>query len=37
MIVIDYKDSRPIYEQVAEKFQTLIVKGVLEPDSQMLL
>ena len=35
MIVIDYKDSRPIYEQVAEKFQTLIVKGVLEPDSQM--
>jgi len=35
MIVIDYKDSRPIYEQVAEKFQTLVIKGVLEPDSQM--
>ena len=35
MIVIDYKNSRPIYEQVVEKFQTLIVKGVLEPDSQM--
>ena len=35
MIVIEYKDSRPIYEQVAEKFQTLIVKGVLEPDGQM--
>ena len=35
MIVIDYKDSRPIYEQIVEKFQTLIVKGVFEADSQM--
>lgn len=35
MIVIDYKDRRPIYEQVVEKFQVLIIKGVLEPDSQM--
>lgn len=35
MIIIDYKDRRPIYEQIVEKFQMLIIKGVLEPDSQM--
>ena len=35
MIVIDYKDRRPIYEQIVEKFQLLIVEGILEPDSQM--
>lgn len=35
MIIIDYKDTRPIYEQVAEKFETLILKGVLKPDSKM--
>lgn len=35
MIIIDYKDRRPIYEQIVEKFQMLIIKGVLGPDSQM--
>lgn len=35
MIIIDYKDRRPIYEQIVEKYQMLIIKGVLEPDSQM--
>ena len=35
MIIIDYKDTRPIYEQVAEKFKTLILKGVLQADEQM--
>lgn len=35
MIIIDYKDTRPIYEQVVEKFKTLILKGVLKPDEQM--
>lgn len=35
MIFIDYKDARPIYEQVTEKFQELILKGVLSPDEQM--
>lgn len=35
MIIIDYKDRRPIYEQIVEKYQMLIVKGILEPDSQM--
>lgn len=35
MIVIDYKDTRPIYEQVSEKFKLLILKGVLAADEQM--
>lgn len=35
MIIIDYKDTRPIYEQIAEKFKTLILKGVLQADEQM--
>lgn len=35
MIIIDYKDRRPIYEQVMERFEELILKGVLEPQSQM--
>ena len=35
MIIIDYKDTRPIYEQIVEKIRTLILKGVLEPDSQL--
>lgn len=35
MILLDYKDSRPIYEQVAEKLQELMILGILEEDSQM--
>ena len=35
MILIDYKDTRPIYEQIAERFKTLILKGVMQPDEQM--
>ncbi|NLL72254.1 MAG: GntR family transcriptional regulator [Clostridiales bacterium] len=35
MIVIDYRDRRPIYEQIVERFQELILKNVLEPDSQL--
>lgn len=35
MIMIDYKDTRPIYEQVVEKIQTLILKGVLPKDSKL--
>lgn len=35
MIVIDYKDRRPIYEQVVERFQELIVKGVIRAGEQM--
>ena len=29
MIVLDYQDRRPIYEQVTDKFQILILNGVL--------
>lgn len=35
MILIDYKDRRPIYEQIVEKFQQMIICGVIEPDSPM--
>ena len=35
MIIIDYKDARPIYEQVVDKFQKLILTGVLEPNTRM--
>ena len=35
MIIIDYKDTRPIYEQIVEKFKTMILKGILKPDEQM--
>lgn len=35
MITIDYKDKRPIYEQVTEKLENLIVRGVLEGESKL--
>ena len=35
MIVIDYQNRKPIYEQIVDRFQMLIIKGILEPDSQM--
>lgn len=35
MIIIDYKDRRPIYEQIVERFQELILKGILESDTQL--
>ncbi len=35
MIIIDYRDHRPIYEQITERMKELILKGVLEPDSQL--
>lgn len=35
MIILDYRDKRPIYEQVTEKIQAMIVRGVLEPDSKL--
>ena len=35
MIIIDYKDTRPIYEQIVEKMQTLILIGVLPNDSKL--
>lgn len=35
MIILDYRDARPLYEQIVDKFQTLILKGVLEPNAKM--
>lgn len=35
MILLDYRDKRPIYEQIVEKLQRLIVGGALEPETKM--
>lgn len=35
MITIDYQSRTPIYEQIVEKFQMLIIKGILPPGSRM--
>lgn len=35
MILLDYRDKRPIYEQVVEKLEKLIMGGALETDSKM--
>lgn len=35
MITLDYKDRRPLYEQVVERFQDLMFRGVLKPDDKM--
>lgn len=35
MIYLDYKDKRPIYEQIVEKFSDLIVKGVIVENEKM--
>lgn len=35
MITIDYKDRRPIYEQIVERISQLVAGGVLKPDEQL--
>ncbi len=35
MILIDYRDTRPIYEQVVDKFKMLILRGVLHPNDKI--
>ena len=35
MILIDYKDRRPIYEQIIETFQQMILCGALEANQPM--
>ena len=35
MIQINFRDARPIYEQVRDGFRQLILSGVLPPDSKM--
>ena len=35
MIVIDYRDHRPIYEQIIDRIKELILKGIMESGSQL--
>lgn len=35
MIFIDYKDRRPVYEQIVERYQELVVSGILQPDTAL--
>lgn len=35
MILMDYRDTRPIYEQVVERFKMLILRGVLNQDDKI--
>ena len=35
MIVLDYRDKRPLNEQVAEKIMNLIAQGVLSPGERL--
>lgn len=35
MIVIDYRDKRPLYEQIAEKLAQLIICGALESNAKL--
>lgn len=35
MLGIDYRDSRPIYEQVMDGVEEMIVRGVWGPDTQL--
>ena len=35
MSFINYQDPRPVYEQIVDYYEKLIVKGILAKDSQM--
>lgn len=35
MILLDYKDRRPLYEQIVERFQELMFRGVLKAEDPM--
>lgn len=35
MIVLDYRDRRPIYEQLTDKLSELMLRGVLKEDEQL--
>ncbi len=35
MIVLDYRDRRPLYEQVAERFQELMFREILPQDAKL--
>lgn len=35
MIILDYRDKRPIYEQIVDRLRALIAGGALEPDEKL--
>ena len=35
MIALDYRDKRPLYEQIVEKLEKLIICGALESNTKM--
>lgn len=35
MLQVDFRDSRPIYEQVVDGIERLVLRGVLQADSQL--
>ena len=35
MIILDYRNHQPIYEQIVERFKELILKGIFPPESQL--
>ncbi len=35
MLSLDYRDKRPLYEQISEKLKELIAAGGIEPGSQL--
>ena len=35
MLQLNYRDSRPIYEQIKEQYRRLILNGVLAPDEKL--
>lgn len=35
MIVLDYRDSRPLYQQVKDSLRRMMLTGLLEPDEKL--
>lgn len=35
MITVDYKDSRPLYQQIMDKIEELAIMGLLQADEQL--
>lgn len=35
MITIDYKDRRPLYQQLMERIEELAMRGLIQPDEQL--
>lgn len=35
MIVLDYRDSRPLYHQVKDSLRRMMLTGLLEPDEKL--